>query len=528
MAPRRQRGDPFARVVGAELSRFAARARRPWLDPDAARADAVLFEDEAELIACLIRDWLRGVVPERWWWVDLLRTTGVEMALRRHVLSRGEILVPALSLLAPAGEIVPFVLRLPDHDARAAAASVIRAYALVEVAHASENGTAAVDRRDDPAWRVDGDTVVGPRATSILARLMTAVPELPVAPCAREQRRLLALVFGTMRRLAWVRSPDFARGLVLLERFEPATITESRLADDVAAIQWPLPPPMSELPLRPMVTTDSRPGATTLRPLRTGAGDAGDSRSTTRDPHSARTSRARGRRPSMAESIPPAVGSTGPKEGQSRPPREVSRPRTEHEASADAAGDAPRRGAPWPPASTGFPSEGPLSLGKELIATDFGGILYLLNAWLAMELYGDFMKPRAENFMLSPWDLLALVGRTWFGAPFVGDPIWTALARLAGRDPEDEPGVKCAVPDDWLPRHLDTLIARLQRGLGIDECARIPDWLCRHQAAIDVTASAVHVHLSLCVLPLEIRVAGLDRDPGWIPAAGVSVYFHFA
>ena len=28
-------------------------------------------------------------------------------------------------------------------------------------------------------------------------------------------------------------------------------------------------------------------------------------------------------------------------------------------------------------------------------------------------------------------------------------------------------------------------------------------------------------------LPLAVRFAGLDRDPGWIPAAGCDVRFHF-
>ena len=35
------------------------------------------------------------------------------------------------------------------------------------------------------------------------------------------------------------------------------------------------------------------------------------------------------------------------------------------------------------------------------------------------------------------------------------------------------------------------------------------------------------VRLPLAELPIAIRLAGLDRDPGWIPAAGRSVAFHF-
>jgi hypothetical protein len=32
----------------------------------------------------------------------------------------------------------------------------------------------------------------------------------------------------------------------------------------------------------------------------------------------------------------------------------------------------------------------------------------------------------------------------------------------------------------------------------------------------------------LATLPIELRIAGLDRDPGWIPSAGRSISFHFA
>jgi len=51
--------------------------------------------------------------------------------------------------------------------------------------------------------------------------------------------------------------------------------------------------------------------------------------------------------------------------------------------------------------------------------------------------------------------------------------------------------------------------------------------VCRYPAEIALSATGVHVHLSLASLPLALRVAGLDRDPGWIPAAGRSLAFHF-
>ena len=144
-----------------------------------------------------------------------------------------------------------------------------------------------------------------------------------------------------------------------------------------------------------------------------------------------------------------------------------------------------------------------------------------------MGMYGDFTAPRANNLALSPWDWLALIGREWFGDGFTSDAAWMALADLAVRAPDDEPDRDFDRPAGWLDEHLGTLHARLRLALGADESFDLPAIVCCHRAQIEITPSRVDVHLALCDLPLDLRIAGLDRDPGWIPAAGRSVAFHF-
>ena len=51
--------------------------------------------------------------------------------------------------------------------------------------------------------------------------------------------------------------------------------------------------------------------------------------------------------------------------------------------------------------------------------------------------------------------------------------------------------------------------------------------MCRLAAEVHVSATTLDLQFSLDQLPLAVRVAGLDRDPGWIPAAGRSLCFHF-
>jgi hypothetical protein len=78
----------------------------------------------------------------------------------------------------------------------------------------------------------------------------------------------------------------------------------------------------------------------------------------------------------------------------------------------------------------------------------------------------------------------------------------------------------------WVVALARYLRARLASALG--EPAEVAvELLLRHRARVFVTPVHVDIALSLEALPIEIRLAGLDRDPGWIPATGRIVAFHF-
>jgi hypothetical protein len=42
-----------------------------------------------------------------------------------------------------------------------------------------------------------------------------------------------------------------------------------------------------------------------------------------------------------------------------------------------------------------------------------------------------------------------------------------------------------------------------------------------------VTETRLDVTFALERLPVEVRLSGLDRDPGWVPAAGRYVAFNY-
>jgi hypothetical protein len=156
-----------------------------------------------------------------------------------------------------------------------------------------------------------------------------------------------------------------------------------------------------------------------------------------------------------------------------------------------------------------------------------------------------------KGIELPIWDFIALLGQRLLGEDIKQDPIWSLLAQLAERDVRDAPGKDFTAPDEWhipdewleveleqpgiredLHQWLNWLMphiyARLQRALNLDSKEQVAPMLCVHAAHISVTATHLDIFLSLDTLPIEIRLAGLDRNPGWVPAAVRFITFHFS
>jgi len=619
----------FGERVSLALRHQASQARRPWLHENAAAADAVLFADEAELVACLVRDWLRGRVADRWWWRSVLGDLSPQQWLRRQVLARGEILVPSIAILAAGPDAAAWLARLEDGEAEEAMAVIARTHAVsltvapdeyaaprpspphdghglkgIEMDPRADSRSAALERliatvpeilaparRQSPSndghalKAIEIDSRTDSRSAA-LERLVATVPEI-LAPALRPpQRRLTALALALTRAPSWARTPQLAFALQGLDRTGLAADARAFAIPDAAQPRVPgLPapraatvtgvPPMGQMPVGSPDATDGAATAPEIEESRAGTQGRAD------------------------------IAHFGTRDPQQHAPPEVARRVV---SSAPATQAETLKAAPSPKAE---PVEAPSLADALRVRTQFGGIFYLLNAALALKLYGDFTAPRTPGLALSPWDWLALVGRAWFGEEFVRDPVWSVLAKLAGRSPKDAPERDFAPPPEWRidpdwlvpwgecdalhvgvtrtrlrvlhaagfvvfdvardpakrplsqaralcatydalrvlkfartravrPRApartatarwlqwlLDYLCARLALALGADQLDDVPAILCRHPAEIAGTATGVHVHLALAGLPVALRIAGLDRDPGWIPAAGRTIAFHF-
>jgi len=104
------------------------------------------------------------------------------------------------------------------------------------------------------------------------------------------------------------------------------------------------------------------------------------------------------------------------------------------------------------------------------------------------------------------------------------------LSTAGIRDVPLAPGRVTSLPGQALLRWVAILAgyvrARISLALGVPP-VEAADLLLRRPARILVTPTHVDVAMSLAAHPIEIRLAGLDIEPGWIPAAGRFLSFHF-
>jgi hypothetical protein len=219
------------------------------------------------------------------------------------------------------------------------------------------------------------------------------------------------------------------------------------------------------------------------------------------------------------------------------------------------------------------------------LETEYGGVFFLLSLALYLYIYGDFTSPAEPGLELNIWDFLALMAFELTDGEIEKDPLWAELAVLAGRPKSVRPGLGFDPPDEWrvpaewlaafaedcvpqpalingrmismhpagftvveLPAEANVTAdieeprepvdrlqrwvgwmagyfrARLVRALGRQDAVAL---LCHRPARVVLTLTHVDVTFALDHHPIELRMAGLDRDLGWIPAAGRYVAFHF-
>ena len=646
----------WERAVRDELATLARAAARPdgygRLPPE---APAILFGDEAELIACLLGDRARGEMLAHWWWRSVLPRLALPRALARDagrdpspiLCGRPREVPAAVAFLARWGQTARVASAL-------SAAGAVRALAALAREHSLSAGLVA------PSLPlIEGvPCVSGPASTPAAGDLSTGGGPSPPTPSPwaewaplgvdvgsvpPEVHCLFAVAAGLHTAPARVRSP----AIVSRARMWWGSVTGAVQQRDTTR-----PPPARPTPVvqeaaqsppvgesriageAPQHGSEQRPDAGNETPLGapaagtlpdppesrrgTPAASAAHRTASTRPPHApVRHTTASAPAAAAPTAGPPARDDHASGGGR---PRRAAEPASSRRLRSFAAATPPQseRGLVKPeevvaPATV---------IAGEGLSTRLGGLFYLIHALQDLGL-PDAFDARWHADAGGPWGTLDLLARAILGprlADVSADPAWTALAALAdwgtrrthaslGRGAYDPP---FRVPGDWRARLRDPLehlcwasaggrvwiwsaagylvahrrwrgpaLAAVRREAALlltspaDAAPRLspcaaaampwtpppsapdgcPPRLRRWAAAVApavyrrltlalgarrevvarlmvparlyVTSSHVDVVMRAQDADIHVRAAGLDRDPGWLPAHGRVVYFHF-
>jgi hypothetical protein len=446
----------WARTFELHVAALSKQAARPLFEPVPSDAQAVLFADQAELLACLSLNWLDGSLSAHWWWHSVFPNADFSRLIPSVFVEYALYIPATLEILARIGRVAEFSQALDAPSARAMFAALLCAFDLsflersILVPDLPQVAQKKTHIQDD-VFDSGGQFI--PVHAGLVSQpdnpFSTIAPEVTlISGLSPEVQNLLGVALMLRRAPALLRSKAFAARLAATWRaggMQPVGVVESSRSGDDSPI--------------------------------------------------------------------------------STPASQHNIQQVEHQQEPALLREA-------------YLSPTPV---VRVTQTNFGGVFYLLNLAVYMEIYDDFTRPANSGWDLQPWDLLAMLGRHWLGEAFEADPLWTLLAQLAGRDPSNSPGADFMPPPDWempflrfglpaapadlswLEQLAHHLRVRLELALGFDDPLRLLD----QPAQVFISSTRLDVYFSLATHPLEVRLAGLDRDLGWLPAAGYAIFYQF-
>ncbi len=577
------------KALSNRLDQLVQQAARP-LDAPASGAEAVLFTSPAELLACLAMDWASGQLRTRWWWQSLLgKLTASDIRVIELWQETPEYVPAALQMLAAREELDGFIRRWEPAPARLLLKRLIDRFGLaglkllltaanpghkppaILALNSSEVTAPAPPVSPASQFPTSGPTTDNSAPPYASPPWQNLVLEGNRPGLSLAQVCLVGVGLMLYRAPEKLRAPVFARSLAAWLDFE----VKRTSSETAPAVKSSLPP---DFPRR--VT----PSLVDARPDLTQGQMASDFSAQTRPHLTFEALNPAVETPGLSSKLLPLtikfdvaipLGNGAridetPK--VSGPQIEFSGPLKTTFVSEyagvfylvnlglflDLYGDFTQPTRPGLP----LPIWDFLALlgeglaGKKLRRDVIWTALAELAGRPAQEKPGQFFEPVA-NWRMPPgwlkpfpekdytWEVRAGRVRVRHPANFplvdiALDPARPVEAQLelelrnypVGRlkrwspPGSPKPPAPSGEVERWLGWLLPYVKARLGRAFGLTP-GRAGRLLCRQNGQVRLDESNLEVHISLEQHLLAIRLAGLDRDPGWVPAAGRYVSFIF-
>ncbi len=475
-----------SRVLGEGVERLVRHAARPALGAVPANAEAVLFADRAELLSCVARDFMQHQLAQVWWWRVLLPGSGLTSAAMQLWVSEAAHAPTALARLADLQDAVAFVRTLDDANAVELTQAIVRTHGLALLTEDSTvtSPLSTRSQSDSPliSKSLHDDVYVSPHNHK--QEIRTALPEAWAPNLTNSQRRLLAVGLSLVRLPRLVRTAAYAEALSALlaqlnetsrrshhsARAEPEITTSHStwLSKNDSQVAGYLPE--GERAIIPSPASGrglgrGLPESGILNKLDTGLRRC--------DELSELPNNGGASLPvATPEKLLPAVAhdnamlklQASPTAAKPNLPALQALLRGRENSVAPAKAGAQARSGLLDSRLRG--NDGTLKSelmiaqrapsqvativdSTRVVDTQYGGVFFLCNAALALDLYADFTRPLDRGLELTLWDFLALAAMDLGGPAVRQDPLWPLLGELAGRAPGQRPGSDFTPPNEW-------------------------------------------------------------------------------
>jgi hypothetical protein len=517
----------------ARLDQSWRRAVRPGrgegYDPN---CEAVAFDDLASLLACLARDLACGTATRRWWWTAFGANTGVrslDAIVGRWLLE--PFLIPAsIGHLVELGQ-VPHVLRaFSSSQVRALLEAMTAAFGvpgLFDLADLVEPGT--TDDESDPAP---------------LSPLLKTLPPMP--GLSAERKCLVAIAFLLRRAPLRARDRRTRADLLTWMHSEATPQHRERAANPGPSAGDPTrsePEALSAVePPEGLETSGQvvQPPARRPTPPRSYPLDSGS------PPRDTRAADGSPDHPAFREAENGMVEDADRDDAASPVSDPMPVPASDAPSSAGESREieAPRRGV----TASGW------------ISTRVAGVFFLINALEKLRFFDMLTEHFRVGSSIGGWQWLTILARCLIprrDQHLANDPLFAALLSL---EPSDQPAPifvgsdRYTLPPSWragarrgpsrraglgsgatgnpeLDRFLRFVVPflrwRLGRALSLEPREEIAEELLARDGEVAIATSHIDVRMPLDQVRLSVRLSGLDANPGFVPALGRVITFHF-
>jgi hypothetical protein len=454
----------WEQAVQSALSRIYHQAVRPVNGYIPSNADAVLFADEGEMLACLALDMKRGEAFGRWWWKvvmknfsapgnpgDLLCSRGIFVPAALHHLVEWDKAEEVVSSLSP-GQALSVIscicteFKIPDFST----GTVLAFPASDKVI--SQNEYAGPGREVLHVFSTELRTSSGsgPQTGQWERRLLSL-------PQRIGKERVLLLGLG----LSLYQEPDMVRMDTFVRQVRKWWHSQEVSGEEYLYERSPdMKRPVHETRVHKTPVSNTRvhetsvhetPGRETPAPSsrmqdmdltrydtagETGSDDGGftidnENRMTAPEQfifEEEKAGQVRHQDSTVVEKVP----GSEVKEGIGQTGESHSRNEPIHREESPAFRESNER--------TEIPSIKPAEPLEEAVNTRLGGIFYLINLMRKLDLPACFEEGWQLASQLGSWGTLDVLGRALSGQELAEDPVWNVLAQLGGRESGELPG----------------------------------------------------------------------------------------